>query len=88
MAKTLMQRHLEYVARLRHLEYVARLRAQGVKLLAYACPHCSFSIEVQRAPRGDTWDTLSECPKCGKMHFRVATHTKAKAVLPPREAAE
>lgn len=60
-----------------YTEYNDRLKAEGIKLIAFSCPSCNESIETRPAPKGDTWDTLSNCPHCGSMFMKITKGKKA-----------
>lgn len=51
--------------------YIAKLRAAGKLVVYYFCPHCEKQIDTQAAPVGVKWDTLSACPHCQGVHFKV-----------------
>lgn len=55
-----------------YVAHVARLRAEGKPLLTYACPCCAQNIDVQRPGADEIWDSMSICPHCDGMHFRVS----------------
>lgn len=81
MAKSLLQKYHEYNA---------RLREQGTRMLTFQCPNqgCGNDIEVQAAPKGDTWDTLTTCPHCEQMFFRITHHDRVEALFPQRPTQE
>lgn len=66
----------------RYTEYNDRLKAQGVKLIAFACPACNQNIETREAPKGDVWDTLSDCPHCNAMFMKITKGKKAYGLIP------
>ncbi|HEK3481494.1 TPA: hypothetical protein SMW11_003292 [Pseudomonas aeruginosa] len=66
----------------KYTEYTNRLKAQGAQFLAFDCPRCGFEIETERPPQGELWDTLSSCPHCGALFFKVATHERAEGRVP------
>lgn len=66
----------------RYTEYNDRLKAQGITLIAFECPACNQSIETQPAPKGDVWDTLSECPHCNAMFMKITDGKEVRALIP------
>jgi len=58
-------------------DFVDRYQAGGDPMLSLNCPHCQGSILTVPAPAGETWDTLSTCPHCGGIYFKVVTDTVA-----------
>jgi DNA-directed RNA polymerase subunit RPC12/RpoP len=57
-----------------YLAWVEQIRASGdgKRLRTYKCPSCSSDIETFSPARADdVWDTLSTCPHCDAMHFKV-----------------
>lgn len=70
MDKTLLQRHLDYMA---------RYKGHRQPLVT---PCCQFDLVVS-APTdaGDQWDSLVECPNCGEMFMKVVTSTEARGLL-------
>lgn len=71
----------------RYTEYNDRLKAQGIKLIAFACPCCTKSIETRPAPRGELWDTLSSCPHCNALYMKITKGKKAFGCAPKTSAA-
>lgn len=71
----------------KHDEFIARLKAQGTKILEFKCPACGKKIETQAAPKGDTWDSLSNCPHCEALYMKIVTNKKAVGQIPQRPAA-
>lgn len=67
----------------RHNEYIAAAEAKGSNVLALNCPICEQSIKTL-APeeQGDTWDSLSQCPRCEAMYMKVVTSEKADGFVP------
>jgi Zn finger protein HypA/HybF involved in hydrogenase expression len=70
----------------RYTEYNDRLKAQGVKLIAFDCPSCKQSIETHPAPKGEVWDTLSECPHCNAMFMKITKGKTAYGLIPEAPA--
>lgn len=66
----------------RYTEYNNRLKAQGIEMVAFDCPACKLSIETQPAPKGDVWDTLSECPYCNAMYMKFTEGQTAYGLIP------
>ncbi|KPX46955.1 hypothetical protein ALO68_200094 [Pseudomonas syringae pv. helianthi] len=65
-----------------YTEYNDRLKAQGIKLITFSCPNCNESVETRPAPKGDTWDTLSDCPHCNSMFMKITKGKKAFGLIP------
>ena len=65
----------------RHQDFIARCKAKGLKFTSYRCPkkRCGFVIETRVAPKGEVWDTLATCPKCGDTHMKVTTGNEVAA---------
>lgn len=66
----------------RYQEYNNRLKARGIKMVSYQCPCCSESIETQPAPKGEKWDTLSECPHCNRLYMKFTDGSRAYGLIP------
>lgn len=64
-------------------QWLERMRAADMKLATYECPSCTGSIEALAPPKDQIYDSLSDCPHCEKMHFKVVYATgqvESKAV--------
>lgn len=66
----------------RYTEYNDRLKAAGVEMYSYPCPACEGVIEARRPPKGETWDSMTECPHCKALFMAVYTHGKAVGRIP------
>ncbi len=58
----------------RNESYIAKAQAAGGKVVSYSCPSaaCRYSIKtLAPTPRRARWDSLTACPQCGQMHFKV-----------------
>lgn len=64
----------------RYLAHIERVRKTGKRLAAYGCPGCNFAIETLVPARGEQFDTLVECPKCGDQHFRIIRNPRRGSV--------
>lgn len=63
--------------------YIEALRNDGASLATYPCPSCGFLIQTLIPPHFgngaqpgsyiQTWDSLTTCPDCEGVHFRVIT---------------
>ncbi len=53
-----------------HDKYMAKLRASGVVLTEFNCPDCEALIST-RVPDSDIYDTMSTCPECGEIFFKI-----------------
>lgn len=62
---------------------VKRLKAKGVKLVACSCPKCTKIIKTLPAPKGETWDSVAQCPHCEALFMKVTKGRKAWGILPP-----
>jgi hypothetical protein len=62
-----------------HDAYMAHWKASGRRTLMYAAPCCGATIETTAPPKGETWDSLTICPHCGEMHFKVVTFNRVTA---------
>lgn len=51
--------------------YISRLKKSRTKLVAYPCPACREEIETLVPPKGRKYDSLTECPHCRELHFKV-----------------
>jgi hypothetical protein len=47
-------------------------RVPVTKLSTFDCPCCAESVQTLRPPKGQTWDSLTICPHCESMCFKVA----------------
>lgn len=64
-----------------HDAYISRLVAAGKKVIHYDCPHCSEVLSTPAAPRGEVWDTVSQCYNCGENHFKITRGSEAEGLL-------
>jgi hypothetical protein len=55
----------------RYNKHIEVRKARGERLASYKCPSCEGTIECSIPARGQIYDSLVECPHCGKMHFKV-----------------
>jgi len=53
----------------------------GTKLIAYNCPKCLEKLQTAEAPKGEVWDTFSNCPFCGALLFKVTQGHEVKIDL-------
>lgn len=67
----------------RYTQYNERLKAKGIKLISFDCPSCAKAIECQAAPRGDTWDSMANCPHCDALFKHITEGKKSYGLLPP-----
>lgn len=56
-------------------QWLEQMRTDGRKLAVYPCPSCTVSIETLAPPKDQIYDSLSVCPHCEKMHFKVVYAT-------------
>lgn len=66
----------------RYTEYNNRLKSQGITFIEFACPGCRQTLEARPAPRGEQWDTLSQCPYCEALFMKITEGTKISALIP------
>jgi hypothetical protein len=66
--------------KLKHDEYIAKCRAAGDKLVAYRVPCCGGLLETRAAPRGEVWDTVSQCPHCGHLYIKLTRGSEIEAL--------
>jgi Zn finger protein HypA/HybF involved in hydrogenase expression len=64
-----------------YTDYNDRLKAQGIKLIEFACPCCAEKIETRPAPRGEEWDSLAQCPHCDAMYTKITEGATAHGLL-------
>lgn len=62
---------------------VARLKAKGVKLVAMSCPKCTKIIRTLPAPKGETWDSVGQCPYCESIFLKITKGRNAYGVYRP-----
>lgn len=66
-----------------YLCYIAKRRKSGGRLMSYSCPSCGETIETPvPSSKGEVWDTLSECPFCEGLHFKISTFSEVTASVP------
>lgn len=70
--------------RQQYLRHLQQLRAEGRRLIAFACPCCGQSIETGAAVPGESWDTLTDCPHCGEVFLMITEGNSARGVSPSR----
>lgn len=59
-----------------YFDYIARLQKNGrEKLVSYRCPDCRSEIEALVPSKGQTYDSVVECPYCGKTHYKIVEDT-------------
>lgn len=68
--------------RAEHETYIARIKDAGEPIIEYEPPCGCAAIETPAPPKGQVWDSLSTCPTCGDMHFKVVHHNRAEASRP------
>lgn len=51
--------------------FIQRYKAAGKPLAAYNCPVCDFQIETPKPKPGDVYDSLTLCPECDRVHYKV-----------------
>lgn len=61
---------------------VKRLKAKGVKLVACSCPKCTKIIKTLAAPKGETWDSMAQCPHCETLFMKFTKGRLSWGVLP------
>ncbi len=66
----------------RHYEYIAKAAARGSKIVAFNCPCCTKQIETRAAPTREVWDTMSQCPHCGGLFFKITRGAKVETLIP------
>lgn len=54
----------------------------GLKVVAFLCPECEEAIVTPAAPKGETWDSLANCPHCNVLYMKVTTHDTADGYIP------
>ena len=64
--------------------FMAKARADGRHILTYKLPCGCGDIETL-APtfKSHVWDSLTTCPHCGALHFKVVTHDKVRVRSTP-----
>ena len=56
----------------KYQQWIRKARTRGMNAVAYySCPACAKVIGTLAAPFGEVWDSLSVCPFCGDLHFKV-----------------
>lgn len=67
-------------------KYIEKVRASGASILSYDCPACKKSIETE-APSNtnECWDTITICPHCDGLHFKIVRHDSAQAKVVSRQ---
>lgn len=61
--------------------YLQSWKNKGGKSASCDCPHCGKSVEHPLPGLvGDKWDTLTTCPHCGEISWKVATHNSVTVV--------
>lgn len=58
-------------------DFVDHYHANVGPMLSLECPHCEESILTAPAPIGAVWDSLSACPHCEGLYFKVVTDRTA-----------
>lgn len=61
--------------------WLAKWQAEGKPIRNYVAPCCRVTIATPAPPRGETWDSLTTCPDCGSLHFKVVTSSTVRAHL-------
>ncbi|CAI8959982.1 Small CPxCG-related zinc finger protein [Pseudomonas soli] len=72
----------------RYTEYNNRLKSQGIKFVEFACPGCRGNLETRPAPRGEKWDTLSECPFCNALFLKITDGPRVYALIPSKRTSK
>lgn len=67
--------------RRKHDAHIDHVRARGGRVLMLEqLPCCGTSMDVHvPASKHETWDSLTTCPNCGELFFKVVTRNKAIA---------
>lgn len=51
--------------------WLGRQLTSGVMVAGYDCPHCAVKLFSHVPAKGDSSDSLSTCPVCDKIYFKV-----------------
>ncbi len=52
-------------------DWLGRNLTRGAALLSYTCPHCKSTIFTDCAHVGELTDSLSTCPVCDGLYFKI-----------------
>lgn len=72
-----------------YTNHVIKTKAAGKPLSGYECPYCGFYLETLTPPKGQLYNSLTTCPVCDEIHYRVAVNNnnspRAKGFAVPKE---
>lgn len=57
-------------------EWIDRYLGKGNSLVRYKCPLCGANCHSVILEKGQVHDTLTVCPECEKLHFKIACDDK------------
>lgn len=66
-----------------YVAYMDQVRAEGRPIVAYEPPCGCPAIETEAPDDADVWDTLSTCPHCGDLHYKVVYFDHAEGYARP-----
>lgn len=69
--------------RIAHSAYIAKCQDRGDNIVTFS-PACCGAPMQTLAPKSahEIWDTLSTCPSCGEMFYKVVIRDGATGTLP------
>lgn len=68
----------------RHRDYIRRARAGGANIHPYRAPCCGKDLETTAPKDAQVWDSLTNCPYCGKLFMKVCRRFSVSVSLAPR----
>lgn len=65
--------------------FITRCRQDGVSLASFECPACGESIETPRPEHGHVYDSITTCPHCEHLFFKVVRSNGTVTTTNPEE---
>lgn len=77
---------------IKYTDHVIKTKAAGKPLSGYECLYCGFRLETLTPPKGELYNSLTTCPVCNEIHYRVAVNddmgARANGFAVPKEIGE